>query len=341
MDKISFYHIFRVVLGIIFAAIFASLFRLQIIHGEYYKQVAESNFVRMRRITATRGEIYDHKYRPIVTNISSHNLYLIPGKVRKLKELAEFLHAEFGISEADLEEIIRKTRFRTYEDIMVAENIPYESVLTISEKLNYYPELFFKTETTRHYIFQNHFTGFVGRINENEYKKYKDEDYTINSHIGKTGLEKYYEVLLKGKDGREIVQVDAQGRNLNLFKMDSMIPSQNGFSLVLTIDKDIQEYAESIYPQGIKGAIVVMDIKTGGVLAYLSKPDYDLNQFMFKMTNEQWSALNLNPARPMLDRVIHAAYPPGSVFNRRSGIGKKGNYGAYIPLQLRRRNAGG
>lgn len=314
MDRFNFVHFYRLMLGLLFTILLVALFNIQVLQGAYYKQIAESNFVRMRRITATRGEIYDHKYRPIIVNIPSHNLYLIPGKVRNLKSLSTFLQTEFGIATVELNQTIDKTRFRSYEDIIIAENIPYEDVLTMSEKLNYFPELFFRTETTRHYMFPNHFTGYVGRINENEYQKYKAEDYTINSHIGKTGLEKFYEVLLKGRDGKEIVQVDSRGRSLNLFKTDGLINPINGYSMVLTIDSDIQNYVENLFPVGLRGAIVVMDAKTGGVLAYVSKPSYDPNLFMTKVSKADWDVLNNNVAKPMLDRVIHAAYPPGSVF---------------------------
>jgi penicillin-binding protein 2 len=314
MEKLSFHHYFRIVMGLLFGVLFFALFRLQVVQGEYYKQIAESNFVRLRRINATRGEIYDHKYRPIVENIPSLNLYLITGRITSYQALADFLSQEFGISGEELKTQINSTRFRSYEDIIVAENIPYDKVLTLSERLNYFPELFFRTDTTRHYLYPNHFTGYVGRINEQEYRAYKTEDYTINSQIGKTGLEKYYEVLIKGSDGREIVQVDASGRNLNLFRNDRTILPQNGMGLVLTIDDDIQQYAESVFPGGMRGAIVVMDVRSGGILAYVSKPSYDPNLFMSKISQQDWKALNENKARPMLDRIIHAAYPPGSVF---------------------------
>jgi penicillin-binding protein 2 len=314
MDRFTFVHFLRAVMGFLFVVLFVALFNLQVIQGSYYKQIAESNFVRLRRLIATRGEIYDHKYRPIVVNIPSHNLYLIPGKVRNLQQLSRFLETEFGISQNDLIDLIVKTRFRSYEDIIISENVPYDNVLTLSEKLNYFPELFFRTETTRDYLFQNHFTGYVGRINESEYQKYKEEDYTINSQMGKTGLEKYYEVLVKGRDGREIVQVDSRGRSLNLFRTESTISPENGYSLVLTLDSDIQKYAEGIFPAGMRGAVVVMDVKTGGILTYISKPGYDPNVFMSKISKETWSAMNSDVSKPMLDRVIHAAYPPGSVF---------------------------
>jgi len=319
MDRLNYIHYFRITLGILFCTLFAAIFRLQVIQGTYYKQIAESNFVRLRRITATRGEIYDHKYRPIVENVPSHNLYLIPGKITNLKALKSFLQSEIGFDAGELQKMIDKTRHRSYEDIIIADNVTYESVLTLSEKLNYFPELFFKTETTRHYLYPNHFTGYVGRINEAEYQLYKNEDYTINSQIGKTGLEKIYEVLVKGKDGREIVQVDSKGRSLNLFRQDSTISPENGLGLVLTLDNDIQKYAESIFPAGIRGAIVVMDVRTGGVLAYVSNPSYDPNIFMSRVSQEDWNALNNDKTKPMLDRVIHAAYPPGSVFKTITG----------------------
>jgi len=335
VDRFGLHHYLRILIGLIFTVLVAALFRLQVVQGAYYKQIAESNFVRLRRIIATRGEIYDHKYRPIVQNVPSQNLYLIPGRIRSFQSLADFLAQEFGVTMEELRQHIEKTRFRSYEDILIAENIPYENVLTLSEKLNYFPELFFRTETTRRYVYPNHFTGYVGRINETEYQKYKTEDYTINSQIGKTGLEKFYEVLVKGRDGREIIQVDAMGRNLNLFKAESTIEPENGMSLVLTIDNDIQSYAESIFPKGMRGAIVAMDVTTGGILAYVSKPDFDPNLFMSKISVEDWQAMNDDKSKPMVDRVIHAAYPPGSVFKTvTAGVGlEKGIINEFTLLE--------
>lgn len=305
--------VFSIVAGFLFIFLVISLFRLQVVMGNHYQRVAESNFVRIRRIVATRGEIYDQKYRPIVQNVPSHNLYLTSGKIRNLPSLSRFLSLHFGISEEELTELVMKQRFKTYEEILLADNIEYERVLTLSEYLNYYPELIFRIGSTRNYQYPNHFTGYVGRINELEYDRFREEDYSLNSFIGKTGLERFYEVLLRGKDGREVVQVDAQGRSLDLFKQDGYIEPLNGLSLVLSIDNDLQDFALRAFPNGIKGAVVVSDVQTGGILAYVSKPDYDPNVFMQRISPEIWEELN-NPLKPMLDRVIHATYPPGSVF---------------------------
>ena len=304
---------FRIVLGLLFITLVVSLFRLQVIRGAYYKEVAELNFVRIRRIIATRGEIYDNKYRPIVVNVPSHNLYLISGKIRNLPATAKFLNHYFGLGEEELSQLVFKQRFKTYEEILLADNIPYETVLILSEQLNFYPELSFHIGTTRSYQYPNHFTGYVSRINEEEYAQYKTEDYSLNGYIGKTGLESYYEVLLRGKDGKEIVQVDSRGRSLDLFRSEGSIEPQNGLSLVLTIDNDLQDLAAEVFPKAYKGSLVVMDARSGGILAYYSNPGYDPNVFMQRISPETWAELN-NDNRPMMDRVIHAAYPPGSVY---------------------------
>jgi penicillin-binding protein 2 len=311
--KNTYLNLFRGSLIILISILVVMLFNLQVVKGSYYQRIAESNFVRIRRIPATRGEIYDSKYRPIVTNIPSYNLYLTSGKISNMNTLSSFLANNFGIDAEELRKMVFEQRFRTYEEILILDNIPYETVIKLSEKITDFPELSFRSGKTRNYLYPNHFTGYVGRIDEKEYARYKDEDYSLNSYIGKSGLERYYEVLLKGKDGKEIIQVDAQGRSLEIFKDNIFLPPQNGLSIILTIDNDLQSYANEIFPLGAKGCIIVADIKTGGILAYVSKPDYDPNIFMQKITPDIWASLN-TPEKPLLDRIINATYPPGSVF---------------------------
>ena len=311
--KNLYLNIFRIVLVILILLLVGMLFNLQVVKGTYYQSIAESNFIRIRRIPATRGEIYDCKYRPIVTNIPSYNLYLTSGKISNMDALSSFLAYNFSIDAEELHKMVFEQRFKTYEEILILDNIPYEMVIKLSEKISNFPELSFRSGTTRNYLYPNHFTGYVGRIDAKEYERYKDEDYSLNSYIGKNGLERFYEVLLRGKDGKEIIQVDAQGRSLEIFKDNISLPPQNGLILILTIDNDLQSYANEIFPTGAKGCIVVTDIKTGGILAYVSKPDYDPNIFMQKISPEVWASLNI-PEKPLLDRVINATYPPGSVF---------------------------
>lgn len=310
---------FRIAVSVLILILLVALFHLQIIKGKEYVEIAKRNFVRIKRITPTRGEIYDQRYRVIATNVPSINLYLRPRDVRNKEYLSLFVSRHFPISYSQMLQIIHDNRFKTYQEIPLLENVSYDVFAQVSEQLNFYPALVFRVETMRNYSIFNHFTGYVGRINEKEYKKYKKDNYALNDMIGKTGLERYYESILRGKPGYEVIQVNAAGRSLNFFKENLNKAPENGLNLVLTINLDLQQYTQSIMPAQFNGAIAVIDVRTGGILAYTSAPEYDQNWFSSKITNEQWNQLSNNPNRPMLDRVIHAAYPPGSCFKPITG----------------------
>jgi len=301
-------------IALIFVILFFFVFKLQIVENKKYKNIAEKNIVRIQTIYPTRGEIYDRKYRPIALNKPSYNLYITLGKIIDKEKVVKFISDNFKKNSAEIEKIIHENRYRSYQDILLIENIPFEKMLVASEKFNYYPALSFKAEKVREYFSINHFVGYTGRITENEYANLREEGYSINSNIGKTGLEKYYEDILRGKNGQQVLQVDANGNNLEFFKHNLQTTPQNGDDLILTIDNDLQEYISSIFPKNKTGSIIVMDIKTGGILAYVSKPDFDPNLFTGGISAKQWDKLITDKNKPMLDRVIHGTYPPGSVY---------------------------
>jgi penicillin-binding protein 2 len=298
----------------IFFILLFFVFKLQIIESEKYKNIAKKNIVRIQTIYPTRGEIYDRKYRPIALNKSSYNLYITPGKIVDKEKVSKFVSNNFDIKFDEIRKIIHENRYRLYQDILLIQNIPFEKMIKISEQFNFYPSLLLKAEKVREYYFANHFTGYTGHITEDEYKKLRKEGYSINSNIGKTGLEKFYEDILRGKNGQQVLQVDASGKNLEFFKHNLQIAPRNGNDLILTIDNDLQKYVSSIFPKNKKGSIVVMDIKTGGIIAYVSKPDFDPNFFTGGISAKHWNELITDPNKPMLDRVIHGTYPPGSVY---------------------------
>lgn len=310
-------HLARVlhyVLFFIFVVIVLSLFNLQIIHYDKYNLTAENNFLRIKTIYPIRGDIYDSNFQPIVTNKPSYNLYFTPVKITNKDKITQFITGNFKITTKEIEDIIYKSRFRKYQDILILQNVAYEKMLKISEEMNYFPALSFKSEAVRDYKYPNHFTGHLGRINEREYAKLKDKGYSINSFIGKNGIEKYYENNLRGKNGYEIIQVDAKGKNLQFFRHNLDQPSENGADLILTIDNRLQDYINTIFPANTNGAIVVMEPSTGKILAYVSKPDFDLNIFSKHIVQKDWDKLTNDPNKPMLDRIIHGTYPPGSVY---------------------------
>ena len=307
-------HFLNYLIILLFLLLTISLFNLQIINSSEYKLISENNYVRIKTILPVRGEIYDCKYRSIVTNKSSFNLYFSLGKIIDKNKVARFISNNFDIEFSEVKEIIYRNRFRLYQDILLLQNIEYKKFVEISEQLNYFPSLSFQNESIRDYKYRNHFTGYVSKINEQEYGNLKDEGYSINSVIGKTGLEKFYEEQLIGRKGFEIIQVDATGKNLEFFKHNLELSPQNGLNLILSIDNELQNYISSIFPAKINGAVVVIDVKTGGILAYISKPDFDQNIFLKNLIEKDWDKIINDPAKPMLDRIVHGTYPPASVY---------------------------
>ncbi|MCF7794001.1 MAG: penicillin-binding protein 2 [Candidatus Cloacimonetes bacterium] len=314
MYKASSIRVVRYIILFLFLVLFASLFRLQVIEGKKYESIAENNIVRIKKLLPVRGEIFDQKFRSIALNKPSINLYCTPGKVADKLKLIEFISQNFSIKSEEIEKILYENRFRLYQEILLVQNVDHSNLVRVMEFFNYYPSLSYKTESIRDYSYPNHFSGHLGRINEKEYKVRKEQGYTINSFLGKTGLEKQYESLLRGKNGHRIIQVDASGNDLQLFKHNLDKPAQNGADLILTIDNQLQAYSNSIFPEDMKGAIVVMNAETGGILTYLSKPEFDQNIFSSNISTTVWNELMNDQDKPMLDRIIHGAYPPGSVY---------------------------
>lgn len=314
MFKFTRPRILSLIIIAIFLLLFMHLFKLQIIEGAKYEQIATNNIVRIKNIPPVRGEIFDARYRPIAVNKPSLNLYLTPGLIKDRDQTSNFISENFSMTCEEVQKIIHDNRYRLYQDILIIQNVTYEEVVKTSEKLNYYPSLSYKTEAIRQYEYNNHFTGHTGRINEREYAQLKREGYTINSLLGKSGLEKNYENLLRGKNGKEVIQVDASGQNLLFFKENMDIPPENGADLILTINNDLQIFINTILPEKARGAVIVMNAETGGILAYVSKPDFDLNIFGSNISQKDWEKLINDPAKPMMDRIIHGTYPPASVY---------------------------
>ncbi|MFA7599082.1 MAG: penicillin-binding transpeptidase domain-containing protein, partial [Candidatus Cloacimonas sp.] len=297
-----------------FILILIFLFRFQILEGSKYSRIAEYNFVRVQTIFPTRGEIFDRHYRPIAVNYPSTNLYILPARIVNIANVASFISDHLPITEEEVRELVHKNRFKNYQEILLFHNLSYEKVVEISEQLDKYPSLYFKTENYRQYTIENHFTGYVNRISREEYDKLKETDYTRNCLIGKTGLEKQYEPYLRGKTGHRIIQVDANGRSFNLFTENLDEEAVNGSDMILSVDLELQEYIESIFPEGYNGAVLAMNPQNGEILSYVSRPNYDINRFATGISQEYWTKLVEDSNHPMLDRVATATYPPASLF---------------------------
>lgn len=318
--KISTFYYLLIGIVSVFLYLILGLINLQILNKDKYKLIAENNFVRIKKIKPTRGEILDVNYKPIVTNIPSYNLYFVGNKINDKNKFINFVSENTALSGDEVKEILYKNRYHKYNKRILVENIPFEKMLRISEKLDGYKSLFIEAESTRKYAYPNHFTGYTSKITDDLYKKLKSKGYGLNDKIGISGLEKYYEKNLKGKVGYEIKQVDARGKNLHLFKYHLEKKALNGDNLILTIDNDVQNIVREKFPKNMKGAVIIMDMETGGLISYVSYPEIDPNIFMSPISTETWNSIILNPQKPMFDRVLKGRFPPASTFKSLVGL---------------------
>ncbi len=293
------------------------LFSMQVIHGESFRDRAERISQRTKRIVAQRGEIYDRNATvPMVLNIDSFAVDITLGEIPRdeINTVISKLAVLLGVKKEKIEELCTPEFYRSFTPIEVKSNVPYEAIAKIAEKVTDLPGVSWKSKPVRSYVDTgslSHIIGYVGDITKEELKIYYNKGYNNNSVIGKTGIEKQYEELLRGVDGSEARTVDVKGRNIT---GDFIVnPPVMGKNLVLTIDKDLQLLAEKALGERM-GAIVVLKPSTGEVLAMVSYPFYDSNIFTREGWNLVYQKLLADSRAPLLNRAISSSYPPASTF---------------------------
>lgn len=306
-----------VMIGVIMLIYTFYLFSLQIIKGNQYGTKAKNISQKTIRIPSQRGEIYDRTgVNPLVLNVDSFAVEVIPAEVPRerfsttIAELAKILEIPSSSIEKKLPTSV-KNDFRTIE---VASNVSYEKIVKLAERINDMKGVSWRSKPIRNYIETgsfSHITGYVGEITAEEAKILYNKGYSANALIGKAGIEKQYDALLRGKDGMIYRTVDASGRYIeNTEKIE--VPKM-GKSLVLTIDSDIQRLVEKAVGERI-GAAVVLKPHTGEVLALVSYPYFDQNIFIEGSSNSSYRKLLIDERDPLLNRVVNARYPPASTF---------------------------
>ncbi len=285
--------------------------RLQILAYDEYASQADHNRIRTEPIPAPRGRILDREGRVIVDNYPSFNAYLVRDQARSLSDdlalIAQGLHLDL----VDLlGRIARAGDAPAYQLILIKDDITPQDLEFIDAHRDQFPELETLTVSRRLYPkdgFAAHLLGYVGEAGPREIQQLHLRPGTI---VGKAGLEQYYNSILTGQDGERRVMVDSRGRNVG--ELDAT-PPRAGQSVRLTIDNDLQIAAEQALGDR-PGAIVALDPRNGEVLAMVSRPTFDPNQFTLRISPEQFRTLNNDPEHPFLNKVIQAQLAPGSVF---------------------------
>lgn len=311
----------RAAAGLIFwiAALSVLLIRtaqLQIVEGARYQNYARQNRVRKVAIPAARGLIFSRDSVIIAESKPAFNLVLVA--VRDWGPAVITAARILGLdSNSVKQEIIYQRRAYPQDPVSIVRNLTPEQVAIIEEHTDKLPGLRLATESRRKSPFGNyasHLIGYTSELNSREYERLKDQGYRLGDFLGKGGLEKQYEDLLRGSDGCEFVEVDAKGREQgNIPDLERLEPVP-GVNLYLTIDWKLQQLAESLFTGGMLGSAVAVDPRTGQILALVSRPNFNPDLFSTGINSDNWNRLVNDPSFPLWDRAIRSAYPPGSTF---------------------------
>jgi penicillin-binding protein 2 len=298
----------------IFLLLGFGLWRLQISGSDRYEVLAERNRIRTVPILAPRGKILDREGRLIVDNYPSFSALLLREQAQNLEADIPLIAKGLNIPEQELRDRVKQfIHAPRYQPIVIKDDITPDELAFISANRNEIPELETVTVQRRLYPkdgFLAHLIGYTGEVSESDLKTPEFELHEQGDIVGKSGVEEYYNELLTGKDGERRSVVDNRGREVDRL---SKTPAEPGQPLKLTIDLDLQIAAEQAMGDR-NGALVAMDPRTGEVLAMVSRPAFDPNQFAVRISQQNWSALINDPAKPLMNKAIQAQLAPGSVF---------------------------
>lgn len=308
-------------LGLLIVVTFAlyalRLFTLQIINGDDYRRQSVRISRTITTISPQRGEIFDRNAQlPMVINTDSFAVDIRPGEIPSdhfdtvITKLSEYL----GISKLTIDKKIPKKKRNSFSPIEIKTNVPFDVISNIAENLTDLPGVSWRNKPVRNYVETGsicHVLGYVGNITSEELNLMFNSGYEANSVVGKTGIERQYDSLLKGEPGSISRTVDVHGRILN--DTPVVTPPKSGKNLILTIDNRIQRLAEKALGERI-GAAVVLKPASGEVIAMVSYPYFDANVFSTDDSSVQYAMLASDKNKPMLNRVVNAEYPPASTF---------------------------
>lgn len=298
---------------IVFLVLLAKLWYIAVIQADHYRELAKRNHVRVVPLPAPRGVILDREGRVLVDNIESASLVLFLEKTDSLDDTFHFLKG-LDLTEDELERRIQAARnYSKYQTLVLKENLSLSEVSYVLSHQTEHPELAILEEPRRTYRnggLAAHVLGYIGEVSEQQLKQKAFEGRKPGDIIGKYGIERTYDRILRGTDGERRLLVNSVGRTIEELQS---VQSVAGKSLVLTLDLDLQLEAESELG-GDPGAVVAFNPINGDVLAMASHPAFDPNVFATRISRTDWSKLNNDPDHPMQNRAIQAQFSPGSVF---------------------------
>lgn len=301
-----------------FGILFSRLFYLQMAKHEHYHTLAESNRISLVPIVPNRGLILDKNGVVLAHNFFVYTLEITPSKVNDVEETINQISELVEVGALD-----RKRFKKIMSESQEFESVPLRTHLNEAEAARFavnrfrFPGVEIKSRLFRHYpqgALGSHLVGYIGRINDKDLENLKESgelsNYKGSDHIGKSGLEQYYESVLHGKTGFKQVEIDSGGHAVRVLSSNPPTPGDN---LILSVDTKLQKIGEEAFGER-RGALVAIKPSTGEVLAYVSMPTFDSNLFVGGIDTENWKLLNESLDKPLINRPLRGIYPPGSTF---------------------------
>ena len=303
---------------ICFTFLLGRFFFLQIQKYDYYQTLAENNRISLVPIVPNRGLIFDRKGVTLAQNFFVYTLEITPAKAGNIEEIINKISQFIEVSAEDRKRFKKlRDQSHSFESVPIRTHLSEVEAAKFAANQYQFPGVEIRSRLFRHYPLGNlgvHMIGYIGRINQADVSALdKSEDlsnYKGSDHIGKGGIEQYYERQLHGTTGFQQVEIDADGRAVRVLSSTPPIPGDN---LVLSIDSRMQEIAEKAF-ENHRGALVAINPKNGEILSYVSMPTFDPNLFVDGIDTDTWKTLNESLDKPLINRPIRGIYPPGSTF---------------------------
>jgi len=308
-------HATQYLVVLVLAVLASGMWRLQILGADGYRVLAEANRVRREPVAAPRGKLFDREGRILVDNYPSISCYLLREQAKDLQADIPLIARGLDLPVEQVQATIRRyAASPNYDSIPLKQDITPDEQAFIEAHRNELPELETRDEQRRLYPrdgFAAHLIGYVGEVSEEDLNTSKFDFYEPGDVVGKFGVEETYDSLLRGTDGSRDVVVNSHGKEVG--QPLRQVLAKPGTDLRLTIDLDIQRVAEKVM-EGRNGALVAMDPHTGEILAMVSRPAFDPNQFAVRLTRSYWNQIVTDPNHPLMNKTIQAQLAPGSTF---------------------------
>lgn len=291
---------------------------LQVAQGGRYKMLADKNRISIRMIGPSRGAIIDRFGVPLAINEQNYRVLLVPEQTENIQALIADLQKYIALDQSTIDKVIKQSKQTAkFIPIKVKEDLSWEEVAKIELNLPDLPGLLIDTGEVRRYPLGQataHVIGYVGAVSEKELKEQGEEESELNLpgfKVGKLGVEKQFDTQMRGKAGAAEVEVNVVGREVRELRRTD--PTSGG-RVTLTIDAELQRYAQEVLGKERSASAVVMDCNTGAVYALTSHPSFDPNIFSRGIPQDLWQMLLADPALPLTNKALAGQYPPGSTF---------------------------